>query len=119
MLRTITMCGFIIMSLMSTLTHPFTIINNTSEPITLHDFTFINGIEIWKFPVTLQPKEVFQRTDIQSLKVTRNKVVSPDFSNPTDSQDLIQDFANLHTPDSKVITQNFSNLTDNHVIVFR
>ena len=53
--------------------------NNISEAITLYDFTFISGIEIGKYPVTLQPGEIFAQNDIASfsLKIS-DKIIDID-----------------------------------------
>lgn len=55
--------------LLSSALHGVEIINNTSISVNVLDFTFISGIEIYKFPITLAPGEKHIDNDIASFKV--------------------------------------------------
>jgi len=45
------------------------IINNSSVPVMLTDFTFISGIEIGMYPITLVPGEKYEHSGIASCNI--------------------------------------------------
>ena len=66
--------------------------NNTSQPITLCDFTFISGIEFCRFPVTLQPDEMFAEDDIASFSLKISDTIIDSFENLKDSTQIFITF---------------------------
>ena len=76
----------LLLSLMAMSTaQAITFTNKISQPVTLYNFTFISGIEIYKFPVTLQPNEIFVEDDIASFSVRISDTITDSFTKLNDS----------------------------------